>query len=97
MYGIGVKTSRIIKHKECNQCNGIRGLPSRIWEVISSKTNFNKLNKSKNYKNSNIIVNNIALGSDESELEFFQTSDSSSSTFCKIDYDSNYFKRKISY
>lgn len=39
MYGIGVKTSRIIKHKECNQCNGIRGLPSRIWEVISSKTN----------------------------------------------------------
>ena len=60
----------------------------------ASKTNFNKLNKSKNYKNSNIIVNNIALGSDESELEFFQTSDSSSSTFCKIDYDSNYFKRK---
>jgi len=39
LYGIGVKTSRIIKRKECNQCNGIRGLPSRIWEVISSKTN----------------------------------------------------------
>ena len=39
MYGIGVKTSRIIKRKECNQCNGIRELPNRIWEVISSKTN----------------------------------------------------------
>lgn len=39
LYGIGVKTSRIIKRKECNQCNGIRELPNRIWEVISSKTN----------------------------------------------------------
>tara|TARA_B100000787_G_C16104119_1_gene254951 strand:+ start:274 stop:819 length:546 start_codon:yes stop_codon:yes gene_type:complete len=60
----------------------------------ASKINFNKLTKSKNYEKSNIILNNIALGSEESELEFFQTSDSSSSTFCKIDHDSNYFKRK---
>lgn len=38
--GIGVKTSRIIKRKECNQCNsGIKELPNRIWEVISRKTN----------------------------------------------------------
>ena len=60
----------------------------------ASKINFNKLTKSKKYEKSNIILNNIALGSEESELEFFQTSDSSSSTFCKIDHDSNYFKRK---
>ena len=60
----------------------------------ASKINFNKLTKSKNYEKSNVILNNIALGSEESELEFFQTSDSSSSTFCKIDHDSNYFKRK---
>ena len=42
----------------------------------------------------NIVLNNIALGSKENELEFFQTSESSSSTFCKIDQKSNYFKRK---
>jgi len=38
LYGIGVKTSRIIKHKECNQCNGIKEPLNKIWEVISSKT-----------------------------------------------------------
>ena len=27
-------------------------------------------------------------------MDFFQTSESSSSTFCKIDFNSNYFKRK---
>ena len=51
----------------------------------ASKINFNKLNKFKNNQNLNLIVNNIALGSNENELEFHQTSESSSSTFCKID------------
>jgi len=60
----------------------------------ASKINFNKLAKSKNSKDLNIIINNIALGSEKNELEFFQTSESSSSTFCKIDHNSNYFKRK---
>ena len=60
----------------------------------ASKFNFNKLIKSKYLKNDNIILNNIALGSKENKLEFFQTSESSSSTFCKIDQNSNYFKRK---
>ena len=60
----------------------------------ASKFNFNKLIKSKYHKNYNIILNNIALGSKENKLEFFQTSESSSSTFCKIDQNSNYFKRK---
>ena len=60
----------------------------------ASKFNFNKLIKSKYSKNNNIILNNIALGSKENKLEFFQTSESSSSTFCKIDQNSNYFKRK---
>tara|TARA_B100000767_G_scaffold256710_1_gene264003 strand:- start:415 stop:1131 length:717 start_codon:yes stop_codon:yes gene_type:complete len=60
----------------------------------ASRFNFNKLTKFKNYKKNNIFLNNIALGSKETELEFFQTSESSSSTFCKIDQSSNYFKRK---
>jgi len=60
----------------------------------ASRLNFNKLTKFRNFKNINIVLNNIALGSKETELEFFQTSESSSSTFCKIDQNSNYFKRK---
>jgi len=62
----------------------------------ASRLNFNKLANSKNFKKDNIFLNNIALGSRETELEFFQTSESSSSTFCKIDQNSNYFKRKKS-
>lgn len=62
----------------------------------ASRLNFNKLANSKNFKKNNIFLNNIALGSKETELEFFQTSESSSSTFCKIDQNSNYFKRKKS-
>ena len=62
----------------------------------ASRLNFNKLANSKNFKKNNIFLNNIALGSRETELEFFQTSESSSSTFCKIDQNSNYFKRKKS-
>ena len=60
----------------------------------ASKINFNKLAKFNNLNNLNIVINNIALGSKEKELEFFQTSESSSSTFCKIDHNSDYFKRK---
>ena len=60
----------------------------------ASKLNFNKLIKFKDFKKNNIFLNNIALGSKETELEFFQTSESSSSTFCKIDQSSKYFKRK---
>ena len=62
----------------------------------ASRLNFNKLANSKNFKKNIISLNNIALGSKETELEFFQTSESSSSTFCKIDQNSNYFKRKKS-
>jgi FkbM family methyltransferase len=62
----------------------------------ASRLNFNKLNKSKNFKKNNIFLNNIALASKETVLEFFQTSESSSSTFCKIDQNSDYFKRKKS-
>ena len=60
----------------------------------ASKVNFNKLIKFKNLQNFNLVMNNIAIGSEENELEFHQTSESSSSTFCKIDHNSNYFKKK---
>ena len=65
----------------------------------ASKINFHKLkNCIKKIKtdnpNSIIEYNNIALGEKKMQIEFYQTSESSSSTFCKINYDSNYFKRK---
>jgi FkbM family methyltransferase len=61
----------------------------------ASKVNFKRLKNLKNkFKNFDLEINNIALGSEKKEMNFFQTSESSSSTFCKIDEDSNYFKRK---
>ena len=104
------KIIRFFKHKLKDKALTIIDVGAHVGETISlfsknfdieqmicyeaSRLNFDKLNKSKNFKNFNIVLNNIALGSKETELEFFQTSESSSSTFCKIDQNSNYFKRK---
>ena len=61
----------------------------------ASKKNFEYLSnlKKKNY-NFNLEIYNIGLGSEEKVLDFFQTSESSSSTFCEINFQSNYYKRK---
>ena len=61
----------------------------------ASKKNFEHLSNLKEKKyNFNLEIHNIGLGSEEKELDFFQTSESSSSTFCKINFQSNYYKRK---
>tara|TARA_Y100000741_G_scaffold336545_1_gene295202 strand:- start:423 stop:1139 length:717 start_codon:yes stop_codon:yes gene_type:complete len=61
----------------------------------ASKKNYVNLESFKKKKlNFEISIRNIALGSIEKEMDFFQTSESSSSTFCKIDFNSKYFKRK---
>ena len=61
----------------------------------ASQKNFIHLKSFKKKKlNYEIKIYNIALGAIEKEMDFFQTSESSSSTFCKIDFNSNYFKRK---
>jgi len=104
------KIINFFKHKFKDQPLTIIDVGAHVGETISlflknftikqiicyeaSRLNFNKLTKFKNFKKNNIFLNNIALGSKETELEFFQTSESSSSTFCKIDQNSNYFKRK---
>ena len=106
------KIINFFKHKFKDQPLTIIDVGAHVGETISlfsknftikqiicyeaSRLNFNKLTKSKNFKKDNIFLNNIALGSKETELEFFQTAESSSSTFCKIDQNSNYFKRKKS-
>ena len=56
----------------------------------ASKKNFKHLSNLKEKKhNFNLEIYNIGLGSDEKELDFFQTSESSSSTFCEINFQSN--------
>ena len=61
----------------------------------ASKKNFEHLSNLKEKKyDFNLEIHNIGLGSEEKELDFFQTSESSSSTFCKINFQSNYYKRK---
>ena len=61
----------------------------------ASQKNFKHLETIKKKKsNFEIKIYNKALGSTEKEMDFFQTSESSSSTFCKIDFNSKYFKRK---
>jgi FkbM family methyltransferase len=106
------KIINFFKHKFKDQPLTIIDVGAHVGETISlflknftikkiicyeaSRLNFNKLTKFKNFKKNNIFLNNIALGSKETELEFFQTSESSSSTFCKIDQNSDYFKRKKS-
>ena len=61
----------------------------------ASKKNFEHLSNLKEKKyDFNLEIYNIGLGSDEKELDFFQTSESSSSTFCEINFKSDYYKRK---
>ena len=61
----------------------------------ASSINFNNLKNSMNKDyNFNIEINNTCLCNIKKKIEFFQTSESSSSTFCKINYKSEYFKRK---
>ena len=70
----------------------------KLKSIISyeaSEENFLFLKKFEKKKlNFKLQIKNIALGSVEKEMEFLQTSESSSSTFCEIDFESKYYKRK---
>jgi FkbM family methyltransferase len=66
-----------------------------IVSYEASKKNFLFLKKFENINfDFELKIKNIALGSVEKKMDFFQTSESSSSTFCKIDFNSKYYKRK---
>ena len=63
----------------------------------ASKKNFEKLNKfKKKIQNNNIDIKiyNKAIGDTKRKVIFNQTSESSSSTFSKINFESEYFKKK---
>ncbi len=75
----------------------------QIKKIISfeaSPINYKKLMQkqmyfSKKFKDTEIIIENIALGSINKTVEFNQFKESSSSTINKINRDSRYFKRKF--
>ena len=72
----------------------------KINQIIcyeASKENFLKLNKftsNLRNKNLNIKIFNKAIGDTKRSVIFNQTSESSSSTFSKINFETTYFKRK---
>ena len=74
----------------------------KINQIIcyeASKKNFLKLNKltiNLRNKNSNIKIYNKAIGDSNRSVIFNQTSESSSSTFSKINFKTAYFKKKNS-
>ena len=72
----------------------------KIFSFEASKINYKKLKENtdiieKKFNNSNIIIENIALGSENKKNKFKQFYESSSSTFSNINVNSRYFKKKF--
>ena len=72
----------------------------KIISFESSSVNFNFLKNEieknkKKYVNTEIILENIALGAENKLIDFYQFDESSSSTFKLVDTQSNYYKRKF--
>ena len=72
----------------------------KIYSFEASPENFKVLLKNKvkfdnKFKNTSIILENLAIGSSNEEVVFKQSYESMSSTFTKINQDSKYYKKKI--
>ena len=72
----------------------------KIISFEASSINFEFLKKNKEYyfkkfPNTEILIENIALGSENKKISFNQFDESSSSTFNNINKKSKYFKRKF--
>jgi FkbM family methyltransferase len=61
------------------------------FEYLKKKIKNNKLG----YNNTEIVLENTALGAEDKIVEFNQFNESSSSTIKEIDKESNYYKRKF--
>ena len=71
----------------------------KIYSFEASPINFEKLESAtkkynKRFEKSNIIIENLALGSQNTNILLKQSDESSSSTFNDINYESSYFKKK---
>ena len=74
-------------------------MTNKIYSFEASPINFKKLTLEKKifeniFKESEIIIENLALGSENKNISLNQSDESSSSTFNDINYESNYFKKK---
>ena len=72
----------------------------KIISFEASPINFKYLKKKieenkQKYNNTEIVLENIALGSEDKMIEFNQFNESSSSTIKEIDKESKYYKRKF--
>ena len=72
----------------------------KIISFEASPLNFEYLKKKihkdkKKYNNTEIVLENIALGAEDKIIKFKQFEESSSSTIKKIDKESKYYKRKF--
>ena len=72
----------------------------KIISFEASPINFKYLKKKieenkQRYNNTEIVLENIALGSEDKMIEFNQFNESSSSTIKEIDKESKYYKRKF--
>ena len=61
------------------------------FEYLKKKIKNNKIG----YNNTEIVLENTALGAEDKIIEFNQFNESSSSTIKEIDKESNYYKRKF--
>ena len=61
------------------------------FKYLKKKIEENKLK----YNNTEIVLENIALGAEDKIIEFNQFNESSSSTIKEVDKESNYYKRKF--
>jgi FkbM family methyltransferase len=61
------------------------------FEYLKKKIKNNKIG----YNNTEIVLENTALGAEDKIIEFKQFNESSSSTIKEIDKESNYYKRKF--
>ncbi len=73
---------------------------NKIISFEASEINFKKLSKNstkfqKTFKETDIIIENLALGSENKIKKFKQFNESSSSTFSEINTNSSYFKKKF--
>ena len=72
----------------------------KIYSFEASPINFKKLQLEKKryekfFRKSEIVIENLALGSENKNILLKQSEESSSSTFNDINYESKYFKRKL--
>ena len=68
---------------------------NNIYAFEPSYKNFKILEKkTKNIKNTNLKIYNYGIGDTEGSMDFNESAESQSSTLVRINYNSNYYKKK---